>query len=223
MSFQNDLWSQIEVPPKKFIFNTDLAPFLPKYSYHYGEANVGFEYYAGKQISVGMNLGLFFQYQFKDTLIQETILPNTSTTDVFGTSFSIDFKRFIGKRISYDDEVNSFLDNRGDDNEGYYLGLSIKERFIDVYSDFLFGQTIIPRFKDYFSVSVDLFFGRQYITEKGFVLDHAIGIGFVKGNLLTQSYLEYTLFKNMNTNVYPNLTYKLKIGKQFIKVYQDKE
>ena len=99
----------------------------------------------------------------------------------------------------------------------------ISSRFVDVYSDFLFGQTIIPRFNDYFSVSVDLFFGRQYITEKGFVLDHAIGIGFVKGNLLTQSYLEYTLFKNMETNVYPNLTYKLKIGRQFIKEFELKD
>ena len=197
MCFQKELCSQIEVPPDKFIFNSNLANLLPKYSHHYGEGNIGFEFYAGKQISVGLNAGLFYRYQFKDTLIKEDVLPNTSTTNVFGGSFSIDFKRFIGRQINKGEEKEHFLDNNGDNNEGYYLGLSIKERFLDIYSNFLFGKTNIPKIKEYFTVSIDLFFGRQYISEKGFVLDHAIGLGFVKGNILTQSYPEYTLFKKL--------------------------
>lgn len=223
IGFNKGLWSQIEVPPKKFIFNTNVANLLPKYSYHYGEGNLGFEYYAGKQISVGLNFGLFFKYNFKDTLIQEDILPNVTTKNVFGGSFSIDFKRFIGRQINKDEQPTKFLDNNGDVNEGYYLGLSIKERFVNVYSDYLFGQTLIPRFNDYFTVSVDLYFGRQYITEKGYVLDHALGLGFVKGSILTQSYPEYAMFNKWDTNVYPNLSYKLKLGKQFLKEFVVKE
>lgn len=196
---------------------------MPKYSYHYGEVNIGGEYYAGRQISVGLNLGAFYRYKIKDTLINEDILPNISTTNVYGASFSIDFKRFVGKQITPDEPKEHFLDNRGDVNEGYYFGLSLSERFVTVYYDEQFGKTPLPRLKEYFSFAVDIFFGRQYIAENGFVFDHAIGLGFVQGNILTQSYAEYALFKNMEGRFYPNLTYKLKIGKQFLKEFVVKE
>ena len=93
-------FAQVEVPPKKFIFYTNVANLMPKYSHHYGEGNIGFEYYAGKQISVGLNGGLFYRYNFGDTLIQDDFLSNVTTTNVFGGSFSIDFKRFIPEKLS---------------------------------------------------------------------------------------------------------------------------
>lgn len=217
------------IPPTKIILKSNALNYIPNYAFQYGKANIGFEYYAGKDISVGVSGGTYFLYNAKDYPFKRLINPNSKLTDVFGGFFQIEFKRFLQlrnrKKWTYIPFPVSQIQskNNHEENTGYYLGLNISEEFINVFFENGFGQSTIKKSNNYFSINIDLTIGFQSISNKGWVIDQTFGIGITRGSVLHESLIEYNLFRNIETDFYPNISYAVKFGKEFTREYSVKE
>jgi hypothetical protein len=217
------------IPPTKIMLKSNLNGFLPNYAFHYARPNVHLEYYAGKDISVGFGGGTYFLYQLNNFPFQHVFQANTKMTNVFGGFFHIDFKRYFGnKELSkYAHVLFPFsqlqYNNTKAENTGYYVGINLSEEFINVFSDVYFGQSKFEQSKTFFTLRMNVTLGYQSISAKGWVIDQTLGVGFTKGDILNQSLIEYNLFRNIRTDIYPNISYSLKFGKEFVKEFKVKE
>jgi hypothetical protein len=219
----------ITIPPTKIILKSNVLNYIPNYAFQYGKANIGFEYYAGKDISVGLVGGTYFLFNTKGYPYKNMVNPNSKMTDVFGGFFQIEFKRFLQikerKKWTYIPFPISQIQMRNNEKEntGYYIGLNISEEFITVFFDNSFGQSIIKKSKNYFSINIDLTLGYQSISTKGWVIDQTFGLGITKGSVLNESVVEYNLFKNISSDFYPNISYAIKFGREFVREFSVKE
>ncbi|MFP5470911.1 MAG: hypothetical protein ACLGGV_04890 [Bacteroidia bacterium] len=219
----------ITIPPTKIIIKTNLLGYAPNYAYNYGRANVGFEYYAGKDISVGVSGGTYYLYNIKEYSFKNWYQSDITTTGIFGGFFTIEFKRFLPQKdrrkimpilfpLAFLEKKNSQAENTG-----YYFGLLLTEQFVNVFYDVNFGKSIIKKSANLFNISFDLTVGYQVILQSGWTFDQTFGIGITKGSIFNESVLEYHLFRNSATDFYPHLSYSIKFGKEFIRYFKLKE
>jgi hypothetical protein len=219
----------IIVPPTKIIISTDAISYAPNFAYNFGKANAGFEFYAGRDISIGVSGGAFFVYRFSSLPFRHLVMPNTAMTNAFGTFFQIDLKRFFGNKTRVPSTFLAFplaqlqYKNTKAENTGYYVGFRLSQETFDLFYDVYDGSKVVKKSEELFNVSINLTIGYQSISSKGWAIDQSLGIGIVKGKFLTQNIIEYNLFKNIQTDFYPNISYSLKFGKEFIREFRVKE